>query len=94
MPVKRDPKNLEKIHLHKGVNLIDKDVLEIGCGEGRLTELYHQLVRQIVGIDVTLDALQTARNKRLDKTTVAFVDAVQLPFHNGSFDVVIYSWSL
>lgn len=94
MAVRRDLDNLEPTHLHKMVDLRDKAVLEIGCGEGRLTKRYHQVVQHVVGIDLELDALQTAKNALVNKSNFAFADAIQLPFQSGSFDVVIYAWSL
>lgn len=94
MPVLRDPANLESITLHKAVNLRDKTVLEIGCGDGRLTALYRETAQQVVGIDMATDALYAAQNSRTSKTHFACTDATCLPFRDNSFDVVLYAWSL
>ncbi len=94
MPVKRDPADLERTNLHAAVDLTDARVLEIGCGEGRLTALYQDVTRQVIGIDVQLDMLQSAKNKLYSKSRFAIADALSLPFANKSFDVVIFAWSL
>lgn len=94
MAVIQDPDNVERTWLHDTVNLVDAHVLEIGCGEGRLTALYHQAVQKLVGIDVEIGALQIAKDKLPDKTGFALANALALPFYSSSFDVVIYAWSL
>lgn len=94
MPVRRDPHDLERSNLHTAVDLTDASVLEIGCGEGRLTALYQDVTRQVIGLDVQLDILQSAKNNFLSKSRFAVADALSLPFANQSFDVVIFAWSL
>ncbi len=94
MAVKRDPDNLEKKYLHEQLNLSKKSVLEIGCGDGRLTTRYHKIVGKIIGIDVALETLKIARERGLPRTRFLSADALQLPFACCSFDSVIYAWSL
>ena len=67
-------------------------ILDIGCGDGALTE---QLVAQgatVVGIDTSADLLAAARTRGLD---VRLVDARALPF-NSEFDAVfsnaVFHW--
>lgn len=94
MTVRQDPHNLEEIQLHELANPVNKDVLEIGCGEGRLIRHYHEVVQHIVGIDMELEALHSAKNSLPDQGEFALADAIHLPFEANSFDIVIYAWSL
>jgi ubiquinone/menaquinone biosynthesis C-methylase UbiE len=72
-------------------------VLEVGCGDGRLTWRYAHAVRQVIGIDLHPDDLRVAiidRPANLEHIAdFARADAIQLPFGNGSFDLAIFAWS-
>lgn len=72
-----------------------KDVLEIGCGKGRITRDLACHARHVVASDPDLGALETARTT-ISAENVTFMEAPggmpDLP--NGSFDVVIYTLSL
>jgi tRNA G46 methylase TrmB len=41
MTLEKDPEGFEKKSLHKFADFADKRILEIGCGEGRLTWKAH-----------------------------------------------------
>jgi ubiquinone/menaquinone biosynthesis C-methylase UbiE len=94
----RDPEQNETKHLHKFADFAGKRVLEIGCGEGRLTWRYAAAANLIIGIDPDKDALRVATADRaLDlKNKVHFVNtqAEHLPFHKETFDLALLSWSL
>ena len=94
MALTRDPHNREYTHLHHAVNLNDKRIIEIGCGDGRLTALYQEMAQSVVGVDLAEQALQTAHQNLHDKANFALVDATQLPFRKDKFDVAIFAWSL
>ena len=74
------------------------DVLEIGCGEGRLTWQYAQGTRKTVGIDPDLDALRIANVDRpvdlKEKACFARADSQHLPFPKERFDLAVLAWSL
>jgi tRNA G46 methylase TrmB len=50
MSLQRDPEEFEKKILHKFANLSNKRILEIGCGEGRLTWKYASASNLVIGI--------------------------------------------
>ena len=69
-------------------------ILEIGCGRGNgLVSLGQMCDRaQLVGIDISEDAIATARHRILASQSSAQVlvaDIHKLPFCSGSFDVVL-----
>ncbi|MBI5191215.1 MAG: class I SAM-dependent methyltransferase [Nitrospirae bacterium] len=70
----------------------DKKVLEIGFGEGYGTYYLAEEAREITGLDVSMSLVEHARAKYAKKN-LYFVkgDATDLPFPDGSFDVVISS---
>jgi ubiquinone/menaquinone biosynthesis C-methylase UbiE len=67
-------------------------VLEVGCGEGELAErMTADLAAQVIAIDQSERMVELARARGVD----AFVGDVQeLPFADGSFDVVVAAWML
>jgi ubiquinone/menaquinone biosynthesis C-methylase UbiE len=67
----------------------DGAVLDLGCGDGRLTlELRG---RRIVGADVSRVALERARERaaKHDVELVATIPGATLPFADGTFDLVL-----
>lgn len=65
-------------------------VLDAGCGRGGIIELYHEAVKQAVGVDFDLDSLTEHRClEQLVRGNLA-----ELPFPSASFDVVMCSWVL
>ncbi len=94
----KDPEHNETRHLQKFVDVAGKRVLEIGCGEGRLTWRYASESFLTVGIDPDKDALRVAsldRPEGLAKKVHFFNSKSEyLPFHKETFDIAILAWSL
>ena len=97
MTIQKDSERNETKYLHKFAAFADQHVLEIGCGEGRLTWQYARESRSIVGIDLDADALRVATIDRPSdlENKVHFSRAMseQLPFSKETFDIVILAWS-
>jgi ubiquinone/menaquinone biosynthesis C-methylase UbiE len=97
MTVQKDTEDNETKYLHKFVDIAAKRVLEIGCGEGRLTWQYAKETYSTVGIDLDANALRVATIDRPSdlETKVYFSRAMseQLPFSNKMFDLAILAWS-
>ena len=98
MSLQKDPDHNEIKHLHKFVDLKDKHVLEIGCGEGRLTWQYAKDARSIVAVDCDHDALRVAKVDRPsgleDRIYLACANSEYLSFSKEKFDIAILAWSL
>ena len=98
MTLQKDPEGNEKIYLHKFADFTNKRVLEIGCGEGRLTWQYAKESRSTIGIDLDRDALRVATidqpSDLESKVYFALAKSEQLPFSKETFDMAILAWSL
>lgn len=97
--LQKDPEGFEKKTLHKFVDFKNARILEIGCGEGRLTWKYAAVSSLTVGFDPDYDALRIARADAQDKsrsTHVHFANASasHIPFSKETFDIAILAWSL
>ncbi len=100
MAIIRDPEGNETQALDKLIDFKANEVLEIGCGDGRLTWRYAEKVGHITAIDQNTKAIATARENiparlvgRVDFVESTIVDFVQN--HRGPlFDFAIFSWSL
>lgn len=67
-------------------------VLEVGCGEGELSErLQRELGVEVVAVDQSERMVELTRARGID-TQVG--DAQDLPFTDASFDVVVAAWML
>jgi ubiquinone/menaquinone biosynthesis C-methylase UbiE len=98
MSLQRDPERNEIRHLRKLIDLAGRRVLEIGCGEGRLTWQYAARTRSTVAVDVDHDSLRVAKLDRPydleGKVHLAGADSHHLPFSKEKFDIAILAWSL
>ena len=97
MTVQTDPEKTESKYLQQFADFKGKRVLEVGCGDGRLTWQYAKSAGSVTGIDLHPDDLRVAmidRPSDLENRVVfARADSTLLPFDNGSFDIVILAWS-
>jgi ubiquinone/menaquinone biosynthesis C-methylase UbiE len=67
-------------------------VLDVGCGTGAIALLFAEMGHQVTGIDLSERMLAKAREKASAQNLPAEFrtgDAEQLPFDDGSFDVVV-----
>ncbi len=96
--MREDPEQEEIKAVHRHVSFKAKDVLEIGCGGGRLSRKYWAEPSRLVGIDPEEEALKSARESLPESLAkrVKFQEgrAEKLEFDSGSFDVVFFTWSL
>ncbi len=96
--VQKDPEQNEIKHLRQFVDFTGKRVLEVGCGEGRLTWRYAASAQSVTGIDLDKDAVRVANYDRPDglKNSVHFAnsEAEYLPFRKETFDIALLAWSL
>jgi ubiquinone/menaquinone biosynthesis C-methylase UbiE len=97
MTVQKDTERNESKYLHKFADFRDKRVLEIGCGEGRLTWQYTKTTRSTIGIDLDRDSLRVANFERPsdleDKVHFSQAESEHLPFSRETFDLALFAWS-
>lgn len=98
MSLQRDPEQNEIQHLRKIADLTGKRVLEIGCGEGRLTWQYAKWTKSTVATDLDLDSLRVAKVDRPSpleaRVHLACADSHHIPFAKEKFDIAVLAWSL
>ena len=100
MTVRIDPEGNETDALFDLVELEGRQVLEIGCGDGRLTWRYADRAAHVTAIEPFEDAiarahtrLSDAPNQRIEFRHVAFEDFAAAS-DADIFDVALLSWSL
>lgn len=100
MTVSKDPEGAEIAALREIVDLSDRQVLEIGCGDGRLTWRYADAASQITAIDPDAESIAAAKEQcphrlsgKIDFQASSLQDFAQRPI-DGRFDLAILSWSL
>lgn len=98
MTVQSDPEGNEGKFLHRFADFTNRRVLEVGCGEGRLTWKYATASAWTVGVDADKDALRIAAFDRpanlVMKAHFAAAEAQKLPFRKDTFDLAVLAWSL
>ena len=100
MTIQLDPENNEINALHELADFNNGNVLEIGCGDGRLTWRYAARAAHVVAVDPGIDGLRRARAStpgnlkgRVEFIQDAFLD-MSAKLETSSFDLAILSWSL
>ena len=90
----RDPEENEVKQLLDIGKLANGRVVEIGCGNGRLTQRYAPFAASIAALDPNLAKLAEAKQQELSNTHFLQAGAEELPFASNSFDVALFAWSL
>lgn len=98
MTLQKDPENTEGRILSRYVDFKNARVLEIGCGEGRLTWKYAGASTLTIGMDPDHSALRIARadspHDLRKHVHFAGASAVRIPFSKETFDIAVLAWSL
>lgn len=96
--IRPDPERVELLALDAmAPDLVGRRVLEVGCGDGRLTRRYAHRAGEVLAIDP--DAARIARLEndppagRVTARAAGFPDE-DLDLPARSFDAILFSWSL
>ena len=97
MTIQIDPEGTELKYLQRYADFTGKRVLEIGCGDGRLTWRYAKSAGKVTGIDLVGDDLRVASIERPsdleEKVFFTRADSIHLPFAKETIDIAILAWS-
>jgi ubiquinone/menaquinone biosynthesis C-methylase UbiE len=93
-----DPEEAHIAALRRLADFGDKRVLEMGCGDGRLTALIARDAHHVHAFDPDDDAVQRARRalspELADRVTFEVASATEIDVPRHGFDLVVFSWAL
>lgn len=93
-----DPEEAETRAVHELIDFSERDVLEVGCGAGRLTRRFASQARSALGIDLDAESITLACALAPESlrpgVTYQVADITTAPLPTAGFDVAILSWSL
>ena len=93
-----DPEGAETAALAQVVDFAGLRVLELGCGDGRLTWRYAQDAASVLGTDPNESYVREARRARpaelRRRVRLAVAGATDFKAPRSSFDLAFFSWSL
>jgi ubiquinone/menaquinone biosynthesis C-methylase UbiE len=98
MPLVIDPDGVESAAIRELVDLRGLDVVDIGCGDGRLSFACARDAGSVLAFDPDEDAIDAARaaTPRSLKRRMRFevADATEIELPEREFDLALFSWSL
>ncbi len=93
-----DPEEAETRVIHDLIDFADKDVLDVGCGDGRMTWRFAEQARFVLGLDPVAGSIEQARLTTpahlCSRITFQVGDVTEAQLPPAAFDVVALSWSL
>jgi ubiquinone/menaquinone biosynthesis C-methylase UbiE len=93
-----DPCGLETEAFQQLVDFGGKAVLEIGCGDGRLTRRYAAAAASVVALDPVESDIQLALARTparlLEKVRFQVGDALDMRLPEGAFDIALLARSI
>jgi 2-polyprenyl-3-methyl-5-hydroxy-6-metoxy-1,4-benzoquinol methylase len=98
MPAVLDPEERHLASLRKLADFTNASVIEVGCGDGRLTAGIAEEAASVFAFDSDADAVTTAEAglavEHAEHVTFRVGSARQLEIPRTQFDIVVFSWSL
>lgn len=101
MTVLLDPDNLEIQALSRLVDFSGKQILEIGCGDGRLTWHIAPQAHRVIAIDPKSERIEQARQaqpetlqEKLSFLALGLEEFYHSRANQEKFDLALLSWSL
>jgi ubiquinone/menaquinone biosynthesis C-methylase UbiE len=98
VPLVVDPDRIEITAIRELVDVTGRRVVEVGCGDGRITFQYAADTESVLAFDSDDDAIRGARDETPQelRKRIRFeaADAAQIELPQGEFDLALFSWSL
>ncbi|TMB41282.1 MAG: class I SAM-dependent methyltransferase [Chloroflexi bacterium] len=92
------PDGMEVRLIERFTTLKGRRILEVGCGDGRLTFQYAPTAREVLAFDPDRASIEDALDEQaaLGVSNVDFrVGSIEhLPARGAPFDIALFSWSL
>jgi ubiquinone/menaquinone biosynthesis C-methylase UbiE len=98
MVLQVDPEGVETRALAELAPVDGLRVLELGCGDGRLTFQIAPAARSVLAVDPDEERVTVARSSLpaalADKVALVVAGATEVDSSRGEFDLALFSWSL
>jgi predicted RNA methylase len=93
-----DPEGVHIAALRRLADFRDRRVLELGCGNGRLTVGVAPEAATVLAFDPDAEAVEKARRflptELAERVTYRVASGKEIELERLSFDLVLFSWSL
>jgi 2-polyprenyl-3-methyl-5-hydroxy-6-metoxy-1,4-benzoquinol methylase len=93
-----DPEGAHLAALRRLGDFRDRRVLELGCGDGRLTVPIAEDAAQVLAFDPDAEAVERARRslpaELVDRVTYRVASGTSIELERHAFDLTVFSWSL
>jgi ubiquinone/menaquinone biosynthesis C-methylase UbiE len=93
-----DPEGAHLAALRRLCDFRNRRILELGCGDGRLTVGIAADAASVLAFDPDSDAVEQARrslpHELADRVTYRAASGKSIEIEPASFDLVVFSWSL
>ena len=98
MTVVLDPEEVHIAALHRLADFRGQKVLEVGCGDGRLTTGIARDAASVDAFDPDAEAVTLARRslpaELAERVVFRVASGKEIELERHSFDIVVFSWSL
>jgi ubiquinone/menaquinone biosynthesis C-methylase UbiE len=93
-----DPEGAELEALSELAPVDGLRVLELGCGDGRLTFQFADSAASVLAVDPDEERIASARaslpGRLAEKVRIVVAGAAEVDAHPAEFDLALFSWSL
>ena len=93
-----DPEGVETRAIHDLVDFAGKDVVEVGCGDGRLTLRFAHAAASVLAFDPDESTIASAREQTpaalRGRVEFRAADVASIRLAAGAYDVAVLSWSI
>jgi 2-polyprenyl-3-methyl-5-hydroxy-6-metoxy-1,4-benzoquinol methylase len=93
-----DPEGAHLAALRRLADFRGQRVIELGCGDGRLTVPVARDAARVLAFDPDREAVERARRSLPDnlaeRVEYRVASGTEIQFERGSFDLALFSWSL
>jgi 2-polyprenyl-3-methyl-5-hydroxy-6-metoxy-1,4-benzoquinol methylase len=93
-----DPEGAHQAALRRLADFDGARVLEVGCGDGRLTTGIAADAASVLAFDPDSEAVAAARralpDELAERVSYRVASATEIDVPRGEFDLVVFSWSL
>jgi predicted RNA methylase len=93
-----DPEGAHLAALRRLGDFRDRRILELGCGDGRLTIGIAAEAASVLAFDPDAEAVERARRflpaELAERVAYRVASGTEIEVERGSFDLTVFSWSL